>query len=176
MLFKAPPENVLEWDLRGIQGQFRWIQRLWHLTQSYVSSEKQQVSSEESSGIISAVHETIEQVTKSMEIETHSFNVAIASLMKLSNAMAEVPSPKRGSIEFYQALRTLTLLLAPMAPHLASEMWFILLKEGPTISNDWIGSHEGSLFEQSWPTYHPELVEAKKLTTVAIMVLEMECN
>lgn len=62
------------------------------------------------------------QVTEMME-RRHSFNVAVAALMTLSNVLHDCSSSMAGSAEYHVALSTLSLLLAPMAPHMASEMW-----------------------------------------------------
>lgn len=75
MLFKAPPENVLEWDLKGIQGTFRWINRLWSLVNTIVetkyegSSFNVQSMTEEERKIVHVTQEAIDSVTFSADIE-----------------------------------------------------------------------------------------------------------
>jgi len=87
-----------------------------------------------------------------MKISNHIFNVAIAELMKLSNALTDSSPECKQTLSYYQAIRTLLLLLAPMAPHISSELWQSVILAGPKISNSWAGTSENlDVLSQSWP-------------------------
>eukprot|EP00002_Diphylleia_rotans_P028472 TRINITY_DN5749_c0_g1_i5.p1 TRINITY_DN5749_c0_g1~~TRINITY_DN5749_c0_g1_i5.p1 ORF type:complete len:850 (+),score=156.25 TRINITY_DN5749_c0_g1_i5:58-2607(+) len=133
VLFKAPPANDLEWDSRAIQGQSRWMKRLNTLMQDFKENfpkdkpshcipEMSCLSAEERALLVQ-MHQTIQKVTT--ELSNHfSFNTAISSLMKFSNDITDAKC--KSSVVYRESLKTLVLLLAPMAPHFSSEMWHVL--------------------------------------------------
>jgi leucyl-tRNA synthetase len=134
ILFKAPPEKDLEWDDADVEGQFRFLQRLWRLVDGAVArglslaggaaAQALQAAAALSPGekaLRRAVHTAIAAVSEDLEGELQ-FNTAVAELMKLSNAMGEHLA-NAGEPVACEALRTLLLLLAPFAPHLAEELW-----------------------------------------------------
>jgi leucyl-tRNA synthetase len=161
ILFKAPPEKDLEWDDADVEGQFRFLQRLWRLVESSVqrgltlaplavpahaaappASAASPAPSEADRELRRAVHEAITAVQADLEGNLQ-FNTAISELMKLSNAMAgliEAASPEVAQ----EALRSLLLLLAPFAPHLADELW-------QKLGGDSGGDGAGSIHRQRWP-------------------------
>ena len=152
ILFKAPPEKDLEWDDADVEGQFRFLQRLWRLVESCVQrgltlaplAVQAPAASEADRELRRAVHMAITAVQADLEGNLQ-FNTAISELMKLSNAMAgliEAASPAVAQ----EALRSLLLLLAPFAPHLAEELW---QKLGGDSDSDSGG--DGSIHRQRWP-------------------------
>jgi leucyl-tRNA synthetase len=165
ILFKAPPEKDLEWDDADVEGQFRFLQRLWRLVDSCLqrgltlaplavpaSAEVPSASgaspapAEADRELRRAVHGAITAVQADLEGNLQ-FNTAISELMKLSNAMAgliEAASPGVAQ----EALRSLLLLLAPFAPHLAEELW---QKLGGDSDGDGNGDGAGSIHRQRWP-------------------------
>jgi leucyl-tRNA synthetase len=187
MLFKAPPENVLEWDLRGIQGQYRWINRIWTLVGAIVTQHTASGAAAASrpsvatsavyatlpaaeKNLLSVTHQCIKQVSHCMEIEQHAFNVAIAELMKLSNALAECSDELKRTQTFYECLRCMIIMLAPMAPHVAAELWQALVLHGPAVASDWSGdSASQNVHSQRWPQSNAALIIASEVTLV-IMV------
>lgn len=126
MLFKAPVDQVLDWDASQIQGQLRWLRRLWGLANSLQTAGNPagaSVSAEEER-LRKQLEETIRDNTREM-IE-FSFNTSIARLMKLSNAMADFlasNSTAGQSKTVIDSMEILLRLLYPMAPHFASEAW-----------------------------------------------------
>ncbi len=159
ILFKAPPEKDLEWDDADVEGQFRFLQRIWRLAEralegglavgSVPRSASQAVS--EAAGTITelspaerelrrAVHTAIAEVNEDLR-DDYQFNTAVSELMKLSNAMAEHLDAVRPPLAT-EALTTLLLLLAPFAPHLAEELWAKL-------------GGSGSVHGQRWPQADP---------------------
>ena len=158
ILFKAPPEKDLEWDDADVEGQLRFLQRLWRLVESCVQrgltlaplAVQAPAASEADRELRRAVHMAITAVQADLEGNLQ-FNTAISELMKLSNAMAgliEAASPAVAQ----EALRSLLLLLAPFAPHLAEELWQKLGAEGAG-GGDSDGG--GSIHRQRWPEADP---------------------
>ena len=146
ILFKAPPEKDLEWDDADVEGQFRFLQRIWRQVQaaqerglSVAAGIASGVSatSEAETELRRAVHSTIGAISEDLQ-DPYQFNTAIAELMKLSNAMASHMEACSESVAT-EAVSTLLVLLAPFAPHLAAELWQQL-------------GGSGSVHEQPWPT------------------------
>ena len=161
ILFKAPPEKDLEWDDADVEGQFRFLQRIWRLVDGAAerglsladgAGTPAAVAEALASGALSgeeqelrrAVHTAITAISDDLDGD-YQFNTAVSELMKLSNAMAAQLEASRPALAC-EALRTLLILLAPFAPHLAEELW---LKLG--------GRHEAeqlagsSVHRQAWP-------------------------
>lgn len=175
MLFKAPPENDLEWEVRGIQGLFRWLGRLWTMMGNFIKENKnntilQDNGTEEEKSILVSVHQAIKQVSESFDLKNHTFNVGIAELMKLSNTLGECSDHCKKSLTYYQALRSLTIMMAPMAPHISSEFWEGLISSGPAINNEWAGRSDiPNVLQQVWPKHNESLL-AKQEKTVVVSV------
>ena len=165
ILFKAPPEKDLEWDDADVEGQFRFLQRLWRLVEAAVerglnladgagSPEAVGValaSAQQGGGLTQAdaalrraVHTAIAAISEDLDGD-YQFNTAVSELMKLSNAMGSGLA-ESSDVFACEALRNLVILLAPFAPHLAEELW---LKLGGRTSADAL--HSSSVHRQSWP-------------------------
>jgi len=158
ILFKAPPEKDLEWDDADVEGQYRFLQRLWRLVDGALqrglslaapapgaaaqapAALSQSALSQSERELRRAVHSAITAVSDDLQGD-FQFNTAVAELMKLSNAMGEHLEAASGPLAV-EALHTLLLLLAPFAPHLAEELWSRL--GGP-----------GSVHQQAWPQADP---------------------
>ena len=154
ILFKAPPEKDLEWDDADVEGQFRFLQRLWRLVDSCVQrgltlaplAVQAPAASDADRELRRAVHGAITAVQADLEGNLQ-FNTAISELMKLSNAMAGLIEQASPGVA-QEALRSLLLLLAPFAPHLAEELW---QKLGGDSDSDGGGDSGGSIHRQRWP-------------------------
>ena len=172
ILFKAPPQNALEWDDSAIQGQHRWICRMWNLAHKYIQHYKQNKSSfssqcppKEQQRLLKCLNETVESVTKDIE-EHYAFNTAVSSLMKLSNELVSFSAQQQvfPSKTFHECLLSFVLMLSPMAPHFSAEVWQMLREEGPP--HPLLQSHSDILFAE-WPTFDQEL---KKSHSVVVVV------
>ncbi len=158
ILFKAPPEKDLEWDDADVEGQFRFLQRLWRLVEGCLQrgltlaplALPAPAASEADRELRRAVHGAIAAVQADLEGNLQ-FNTAISELMKLSNAMAGLLEQASPAVA-QEALRSLLLLLAPFAPHLAEELWQKLGADG-----DGGGDSDGggSIHRQRWPEADP---------------------
>jgi leucyl-tRNA synthetase len=161
ILFKAPPEKDLEWDDADVDGQFRFLQRLWRLVDGAVerglslaagagSPEAVRTAlangalGEADQGLRRAVHTAISAISDDLDGD-YQFNTAVSELMKLSNAMGPLLAECQ-PVFGCEALRALVVLLAPFAPHLAEELWLKL--GGRSAADDLAGS---SVHRQRWP-------------------------
>nr|AUG32184.1 t-RNA synthetase, class Ia:Leucyl-tRNA synthetase [Paulinella longichromatophora] len=165
ILFKAPPEKDLEWNESDVEGQFRFLQRIWKLIETGlkrgVRIHTEDISKKTSNQHLTAlekevrraVHTTIAAVTEDLDGEVQ-FNTAIAELMKLCNVL----SPAMATISeliAIEALKSLITLMAPFAPHLAEELWSQLSFENNT-----------SIHEQPWPILDPSALVQKNINIV----------
>jgi len=154
LMFIAPWERGGDWNDSGISGIFRWMHRVWSLALEEYSPG--QVSPEErqkaETDLTRLVHQTIRSVTEDME--KIRFNTLIASLMEYTNYLEDVRT--RGAVSdqnWKTAIDTLMLLIAPVAPHLAEELWY---KTG----------HEYSIHNQNWPVWDENLAKVEQVTLV----------
>ncbi|MHC5933784.1 leucine--tRNA ligase [Nostoc sp.] len=156
ILFKAPPEKDLEWDEADVEGQFRFLNRVWRLVTDYVaagvSRKKAQLSdlTKTEKDLRRAIHTAIQAVTEDVEDE-YQFNTAISELMKLSNALTDADG--KNSPIYAEGIRTLVVLLAPFAPHIADELWHLL-------------GESDSVHTQTWPSFDPVALVADEITLV----------
>jgi leucyl-tRNA synthetase len=143
MLSDSPPERDLEWSEAGIEGCWRFVQRLWRLTGQVSGADG------EDKALLRKTHQTIAGV--GADIEALSFNKAVAKIYDLANAIEKAtPSASRDA-----AIKTILLLSAPMVPHLAEEAWTKL--------------GEGLIADTSWPEVDPALLVEDEVT-IAIQV------
>jgi leucyl-tRNA synthetase len=140
ILFKAPPEKDLEWEDADVEGQFRFLNRVWRSIADFVETYQAKVSQPKESltkpekDLRRAIHTAIQAVTEDLEGD-YQFNTAVSELMKLSNALADAEC-KTSSV-YSEGIKTLILLLAPFAPHIAEECWHLL-------------GHQYSVHQQPW--------------------------
>jgi leucyl-tRNA synthetase len=136
ILFAAPPETELEWDDRGLEGSHKFLNRVWRIQDNL--KEKADPS------LTRVLHKTIQKV--SADYREFKFNTAIASLMELTNAIYQTGADK-------ETFSRLIIMLSPIAPHFAEELWKTL------------GNKE-SIFESSWPEVDPRMLVEDKVTIV----------
>jgi len=157
-LFAAPPERDLEWNDQGVDGAYRFLHRVWAIVYRHNGPVKQVKSAgAEARGdkLYRKTHATIKKVTEDIEREFH-FNTAIAALMEMVNEMYDYTANGVTDAQLpvlRTAIDSLTLLMAPFAPHFAEELWESLGGKG-TIAN------------AAWPQYDPEAIVATEMTIV----------
>ena len=152
ILFKAPPEKDLEWDDADVEGQFRFLQRLWRLVDSEINpNEASPATGESDPDIRRAVHQAIKAVSEDLS-DDFQFNTAISELMKLSNALSSGLAHASKGVR-QEAMSALVRLLAPFAPHLAEEFWQRL-------------GGEESVHCQPWPDHDPEALVLESIEVV----------
>ena len=125
ILFKAPPEKDLEWDDADVEGQFRFMNRIWRVvTESGVKANVATIASgnfsKSEKDLRRAIHIAIKEITEDLT-DDYQFNTAISELMKLNNALNDFT--QKDSPVFAEGIQTLLRLLAPFAPHIADELW-----------------------------------------------------
>jgi leucyl-tRNA synthetase len=159
-LFAAPPEKDLEWNDQGVDGCYRFLNRLWRLvfdnlellrTSACVDPEK---LGNEAKSLRRSVHKTIRKVTEDMEERFH-FNTAIAAIMELVNtlqAFGDKGSPENTAV-FSEGIESIVRMLAPFVPHFAEEVW----RE--------IGNDDG-IDAAGWPSYDTGAVVDEELLIV----------
>jgi leucyl-tRNA synthetase len=144
MLSDSPPERDLEWSEGGIEGASRFVQRVWKLTNGVGAGDG------EDDQLKRKLHRTIAAVGES--IDGLQFNKAVAQLYELTTAIEKAKT----SATRAEATRSLLLLIAPMAPHLAEEAWALV-------------GEQGMIADAPWPTFDPALLIEDEVT-LAIQV------
>jgi leucyl-tRNA synthetase len=166
-LFAAPPEKDLEWSDDGVQGAFRFLQRVWRLVEEragvILSARRTAWPAgelpEEVRALRRTTHQTITKVTRDLEDSFH-FNTALAALMELQNALVRfqerLPARPAGDprvLAFAEGVIALLTMLAPFAPHMAEELWEML-------------GRTASVFREAWPTADPALALEEQVEVV----------
>jgi leucyl-tRNA synthetase len=164
-LFAAPPEKDLDWNEHGVEGAYRFLNRVWRFVTGHLAELRaadgraHPPATDHGRRFRRVVHETIRRVTADIEREFH-FNTAVSAIMELFNALQEfeqasldqVPGEERRAL-LREATETLLLLLGPFCPHIAEELWEQL-------------GHTESLFRQRWPEPEPEALKREEVTVV----------
>jgi leucyl-tRNA synthetase len=131
MLSDSPPERDLPWSEAGIEGSWRFVQRLWRLADGEGGPASSLLGGEPDPALERKLHRTIASV--GANIEALAFNKAVANVYELANAIEKAaPSETRS-----KAVETLLKLVAPMVPHLAEQAWSALGREGLVADADW---------------------------------------
>jgi len=151
VLFAAPPEKDLEWSDQGVEGCYRFLNRIWRLVVECkdILFSKEDVDvinlSSEDKELRYVLHNTLQRVTVDIK-ERFNFNTAISAIMELVNAIYQykdkVPEDRKNIGVLKEAITNLIIMIAPFAPHIASEMWELI-------------GGVGSVHECSWPQYDP---------------------
>lgn len=162
ILFAAPPERELEWSDQGVEGSFRFLNRIWRIVQAFEAVLAQKVTEYDHSNLSEAdkdlrrvLHSSIKKVTN--DIETRfNFNTAISAMMELVNALytykEAAKEPNAGLI--YEAISDLIKMMSPFVPHITEELW-----RGAIDANS-------SVHEQSWPECDEEALKVDNVEIV----------
>ena len=162
ILFAAPPERELEWSDQGVEGSFRFLNRIWRIVQAFEAVLAQRVTEYDHSNLNEAdkdlrrvLHSSIKKVTN--DIETRfNFNTAISTMMELVNALyaykEAAKEPNAGLI--YEAISDLIKMMSPFVPHITEELW-----RGAIDANS-------SVHEQSWPECDEEALKVDNVEIV----------
>jgi leucyl-tRNA synthetase len=163
-LFAAPPEKDLEWSEESIEGSWRFLNRVYRLVERHakavtsgewrMASGRQQgaaPATEKERKLLRKTHQTLRRVTSDFETRWH-FNSAIALIMELTNEIY-LQEPLEDGVRpevRREVLELLTLMLAPMTPHLAEELWEML-------------GHSNGLWTVRWPAFSDELAREDEI-------------
>ena len=168
ILFAAPPERELEWSDQGVEGSFRFINRVWRIIWHYRESValgqyyegkngahyEESLLTEPDKELRRALNATIKKVTEDIE-QRFNFNTAISSLMELVNAMYAYKDAGVYTCGLvHETVKDLLLLLAPFVPHVAEELWHSVIDEN------------SSVHDQSWPAYDESALKVDNVEIV----------
>lgn len=162
ILFAAPPERELEWSDQGVEGSFRFLNRIWRIVQAFEAVLAQKVTEYDHSNLNEAdkdlrrvLHSSIKKVTN--DIETRfNFNTAISTMMELVNALyayKEAAKELNAGL-IYEAISDLIKMMSPFVPHITEELW-----RGAIDANS-------SVHEQSWPECDEEALKVDNVEIV----------
>ena len=162
-LFAAPPERDLEWSEQGVEGGFRFLNRIWRLSAVVMDGIKDVEPFDGNPDNLAdplrelyrKTHQTIQRVSRDIEDRFH-FNTAISAVMELFNTMSALDKQQghddqAAVIRF--AMESLTLLLSPIVPHFAEELWEAL-------------GHRSSVLVAPWPQYRMDALGEDELLIV----------
>ena len=154
MLSDSPPDRDLEWTDAGVEGAWRFLQRMWRLLQTAspalppAHAPRPDAFDDDSAKLRSATHRAIAAVTE--DIDGFRFNVAVARVYELVNALSSFTRTEADAQwARREALETLARLAAPMLPHLAEEMWLCLGHATPIVDQPWPDTDAALLVEES---------------------------
>ncbi|MEG0391503.1 MAG: leucine--tRNA ligase [Anaerovoracaceae bacterium] len=144
ILFAAPPERELDWSDKGVEGSYRFLNRVHRMVYEFIEKygsveATTEATSKEDKELLYALHGTIKKVTEDVG-ERFNFNTAISSVMELVNELYKYKEGKVNQGLLKWAIENLIIVLAPFTPHICEEMW------------QYIGK-EGSVHEMHWPKY-----------------------
>lgn len=144
VLFAAPPERDLEWSEQGVEGCFRFLNRVYRLVDELADITKATTNmgelTKEDKAMRFTINATLKKVSEDLN-EKFGFNTAISALMELINEMYKYKELEtRNDAVIKEAIETIVTILAPFAPHMGEELWTMIGKDG-------------SVFDISWPAF-----------------------
>jgi leucyl-tRNA synthetase len=162
-LFAAPPEKDLEWSDQGVDGSFRFLNRVWRIVGEYLDDIKdikpfdgQGDLSDELKTLRKKTHQTIKRVTHDIDPRFH-FNTAISAVMELVNALYQLERPRQDDTLSLSVVRetieSIIILLNPIVPHITEELWEMI---GAAVR----------LSETSWPAFDEAVAKEDEITVV----------
>ncbi|HUU49801.1 MAG TPA: leucine--tRNA ligase [Nitrospinota bacterium] len=163
IIFASPPEKELDWSDQGVEGAFRFLNRIWRLVNNYLDDMKDVSINHDSLNELSSdlkdirrkTHQTIKKVTDDIGKRFH-LNTAISAIMELINTLYkwEVKvKDEKSLMVLKEAVLSSIILLSPFAPHIAEEMWQL------------IGNKE-ELLSHPWPSYEDEITKEEEIELV----------
>ncbi len=150
-LFIGPPTDDAVWSDHGVEGTARFLDRVWRMGTGEIGRVDGRPRGPEDRRILQVAHRTLKKVTG--DIDRFAFNTAVAALMSFANALQDYLKEGAEAETFDQAFRLMLLMLGPMAPHVAHELWE---RRG----------YGTMLATEAWPEWDPELVREETVTMV----------
>lgn len=157
-MFAAPPELSLEWTDSGVQGAYKFLNRMWRLAHELITGHEVPALEKDSlhdelKAVRRKTHETIQKVSDDIGRRYH-FNTAIAAIMELLNSVQKVDrNDPQGRAVTAEALDAMVLMLSPIAPHMTQAIWEEM-------------GHTGLLIDASWPVVDPDALVRDSLEVV----------
>ena len=151
ILFKAPPEKDLEWGDSDVEGQYRFLCRIWKLFLDYtnndISHEANKLKQENESSLLKSINIAIKEISN--DIKNNQFNTAISELMKFYNSISSNLNHVNKDLR-REALMKFCILLAPFAPHISDEIWHLIGNSKSVHLEKWPVFDEDALKENSY--------------------------
>ena len=155
LMFAAPLDLWMRWDPQGVPGTYRFLNRVWNITQEFLetSQESGVMSQEAGVAVLRTMHPAIKKVTE--DLEDQKYNTAIAAMMKATNELYELKAKEgfANTAAWQFALESLVALVAPFAPHMADQLWHDL-------------GRQTSVQKDSWPSYNEQYLVSDTVTLV----------
>ena len=164
-LFAAPPEKDLEWSEQGIEGASRFLNKVYRLVSKHAgrlrgietdltSPTDLTTATAKEKILVRRTHQTLKRVTNDFDVRWH-FNTSVALIMELVNELqAQEPLDAEVSpVILKRVLMALTLIISPMTPHIAEELWEML-------------GISGGLVHQKWPRYREDLTREEQVEII----------
>src|SRR5574341_311720 len=143
------------WSTENIQGVVRWLNRVWAIAKSEVRSQKSEArTATDVRELRRVTHRTIKRVTE--DFEKFEFNTIVSALMEMTNALYKYRRAIEGTPAWDEAIDAMLLLMAPVTPHIAEELW---TRRG----------HPYSIHQQAWPQWDPAIA-AEEMITIVVQV------
>jgi len=152
VLFMGPIELDASWSTKGVAGVYRFLNRVWTVSQHYLESEKDTTKNDDALRVLT--HKTIRKVTD--DYRRQSFNTAIAAMMEFVNELYKFKVDGFSKDVWQDSLKALVQMLAPFAPHMADELWEQL-------------GQEGLVQNASWPVWDDALI-VEDVISIAVQV------
>ena len=151
ILFKAPPEKDLEWGDSDVEGQYRFLCRIWKLFLDYsnndITHEADKLKKENESSLLKSINIAIKEISN--DIKNNQFNTAISELMKFYNSISSNLNHVNNDLR-REALMKFCILLAPFAPHISDEIWHLIGNSKSVHLEQWPVFDEDALKENSY--------------------------
>ena len=148
----GPIELDASWSTKGVAGVYRFLNRVWTVSQHYLESEKDTTKNDDALRVLT--HKTIRKVTD--DYRRQSFNTAIAAMMEFVNELYKFKVDGFSKDVWQDSLKALVQMLAPFAPHMADELWEQL-------------GQEGLVQNASWPVWDDALI-VEDVISIAVQV------
>lgn len=153
LMFAAPLDLWIRWDPQGVPGAYRFLNRVWNLTQEFIAVPPDEAANE---AVLRSIHPAIKKATA--DLEDQKYNTAIAALMKCTNELYELKAKDQfsGTRDWRFALESLVMLMAPFAPHTAEELWHDL-------------GHDDTVQRDHWPMWDEQYLLSDTVT-IAVQI------
>ena len=139
------------WSSQGIEGTSRWLNRVWALVTETIGLPLREEDPQPARQLRRKLHQTIQRV--SADFEAFEFNTIVSSEMELTNRMHDLRPALEGTPAWQEAVLTLLLMMAPVTPHIAEELWGMV-------------GMPYSVHQQPWPAFSAELARSDEITLV----------
>lgn len=152
-MFIAPYDIEAPWDTRGVPGTYRFLSRVWNLTQEYDEAGETTTDDKASAEILAIAHKTVKKVTD--DIENDKFNTAVSTMMEAVNSYFKLKEtyPIGKSAAWTFAIESLLQVLSPFAPHITEELWHQL-------------GHEATIHIDTWPEWDDTYLQTSTATII----------